>query len=123
MTDTTAWRPISTDETNVVRAVVSAAGVSEGHILLEELDSALVSHSTAWVLDVKVSDSAARADLPDGPFPARAYVPSKAAYRGEIIVWIAQGHLSGLEYAWVSDQPPARWPRPDEMEVIPQNGP
>ena len=27
--------------------------------------------------------------------------------------------LDGLEYAWVTDEAPTRWPRPDEMEVVP----
>jgi hypothetical protein len=37
----------------------------------------------------------------------------------ETAVIIKNGHLDGLEYAWVTDEAPTRWPRPDEMEVIP----
>ena len=58
------------------------------------------------------------ADLPNGPFPAHAFVPNSAEYQGEVIIWITDGHVSGLEYAWVSDDPPTRWPRADEMEVV-----
>lgn len=119
MSETSAWRPMNMDESDAVRAVVSAAGDRKGD-LLSELDGALVSNSAAWILDIKVSGSSAGVDLPDGPFPARAFVPSIAAYQGEVIVWITKGHLSGLEYAWVSDEPPTRWPQPDEMEVVPE---
>ena len=55
-------------------------------------------NSTSWILDVKVSNDGEGSDLPDGPFPARAFVPSSAAYEGEIIIWISNGHVSGLEY-------------------------
>ena len=45
-------------------------------------------------------------------------MPNSAEYQGEVIIWITDGHVSGLEYAWVSDNPPTRWPRADEMEVV-----
>ena len=114
------WRPMTADESSIIRTILSGAGTHLGGALADDLEGALVSRSTTWILDVKPKSPAAGSDLPDGPFPARAFVPSNAAYRGEIIIWLTDGHISGLEYAWTSDQPPLRWPRPDEMEVIPQ---
>lgn len=83
------------------------------------LDGATVTHSAQWIIDIKPAVGRRGADLPNGPFPANAYVPSSADYQGEIIIWIKDGHLDGLEFAWVSDQPPTRWPLPGEMEVVP----
>jgi hypothetical protein len=120
MNPQTGWRPISEEEAEVIRAIVSSAGGQSGQSLIDDLNGALVSEPTAWILDVKPSDIRGAAGLPDGPFPARAFVPSNAAYQGEIIVWIANGHVSGLEYAWITDEPPTRWPRPYEMEIVAQ---
>jgi hypothetical protein len=119
MTDNRDWRAMSPEEASVIATIVSASGVFGGQRLIDELDGAVVSHSTRWIVDVKPATDRPGADLANGPFPAHAYVPSSADYRGEIIIWIKDGHLDGLEYAWVSHEPPTRWPRPDEMEVVP----
>jgi hypothetical protein len=99
---------MSPEEAAVIRAIVTAAEIRGGDALLEDLDGARVSNSTPWILDVETSNTVAGADLPDGPFPARAFVPSNEAYQGEVIVWVTKGHVSGLEYAWISDEPPTR---------------
>lgn len=112
---------MSPEEAGAIQAIVSAAGVRRGDALIEDLDGALVSNSP-WLLDVKTSETGKGSGLPDGPFPAQAFVPSSAAYQGEIIIWLTDGHVSGLEYAWITDEPPTRWPRPDEMEIVSQAG-
>ena len=100
----------------MITAIVSASG----RTLIDELGGAVVSHSAPWILHIQPARDATRVDLPDGPFPANAFVPNSANYQGEIIIWIKDGHLDGLEYAWVTDEPPTRWPRPDEMEIVPR---
>ena len=119
MTQNIGWRDISPEEVALVTAIVSKSNVTGGEALIDELGGAVVSHSTSWILDVKTSKETAGMQLPNGPFPARTYVPSEAAYKGEVIIWIKDGHVDGLEYVWVTDDPPARWPRPDEVEVVP----
>jgi hypothetical protein len=118
MNDQTRWRAISSEEAAVIRSILSQAAVRRSDSLIADLDGALVANETTWILDVKVSNKGEGADLPDGPFPAQAFVPNSAEYQGEVIIWIADGHVSGLEYAWVSDDPPTTWPRADEMEVV-----
>lgn len=106
-----------------MRAIVSAPGVADGESLLRHLDGALVRNSAPWILDVKVTTpDTSSANTPDGPLPARAFVSDQGSYQGEIIVWITAGRVSGLEFAWVSDEPPTRWPRPREMEIEVQSG-
>ena len=73
-------------------------------VLLDQLDSAMASHSTEWVLNVAAAGGSS--GLPSGPFPARTLIKSSAGYHGEIIVWITDGLVSGLEYAWIGDKPP-----------------
>jgi hypothetical protein len=114
----TSWRPISSEEAAVIQSILSRADSDRCGPLIADLDGALVTNDAPWILDVKVSNDAEGVDLPNGPFPAHAFVPNSAEYQGEVIIWITDGHLSGLEYAWVTDDPPTRWPRADEMEVV-----
>jgi hypothetical protein len=118
MIETAGRRPISPQEAQVIRAVVSEASPSVRDALIADLDNAVVSNETQWILDVATSNGGVGSGLPDGPFPARAFVPSNANYQGEVIVWLTDGHVSGLEYAWITDDPPTEWPRPDQMEVV-----
>ena len=118
MEDHRDWRPISPEEAAVIRSILSQAAVRRSDSLFADLDGALVAKETTWILDVKVSNQGEGSDLPNGPFPAQAFVPNSAEYQGEVIIWITDGHVSGLEYAWVSDPPPTRWPRADEMEIV-----
>jgi hypothetical protein len=104
----TIWRPVSSEEAAVIRSILSQAGIRRSGSLIADLDGALVANETTWILDVKVSNNGEGVDLPNGPFPAHAFVPNGAEHQGEVIIWIADGHLSGLEYAWVNDDPPTR---------------
>ncbi len=118
MTDNQEWRNASPEEVAVMTAILSTAAVPGSQPLFHEIEGAMVSNSTPWILDVETKRTGPGTELSNGPFPAHAYVPSKAAYQGEIIIWITDGHLSGLEYAWVTDDAPTRWPRPDELEIV-----
>jgi len=113
---TTSWRPISAEERAVFGAILRAPGVRCSDEVLADLDIALVAHGTTWILDVRMPTAVAVFDYPDGPLPVRAFVNKDSGYQGEIIVWITDGRISGLEFAWVTDDPPRRWPRPTDME-------
>lgn len=80
----------------------------------------MVLHSAEWFLDVAALGGISQ--FPNGPSPARAFITSSAGYHGEIIVWITDGLVSGLEYAWIGDEPPMRWPRPEEINVVSDAG-
>lgn len=114
MAMTPRWRPISSDESDVIQSILSTAPLPSASGLIASVDGARVANQVAWILDVETPQTAPVAALPDGPYPARAFTQL-----GEVIVWITDGRVSGLEYAWTSDQPPSRWPRPDEMRIVP----
>jgi hypothetical protein len=114
------WRSVSSEEAAVVTAIISASGLPGARTFIDDLEGAvaMASSKTNWILDIKTPNAGPGADLPNGPLPGRAFVPSNEDYRGEIIVWVENGHLSGLEYVWITDEPPVRWPRPDEIEIV-----
>jgi hypothetical protein len=120
MTGDRVWREISPEEVNMVNAIILTSGIPEGRPLLDDLPGAAVLQDTVWIYDVRTPNLAPGTPLPNGPYPARAFVSGQSGYRGEILLWVNDGHLSALEYAWVTDEPPTRWPRPDEMEIIAQ---
>ncbi len=101
-----------------MRVIVSASGIVDGELLLRGLNGALVRNATAWILDIKATEpETPGANIADGPLPIRACVSDNGGYKGELIVWITAGRISGLEFAWASDEPPTRWPQPHEMKI------
>ena len=119
MTANADWRPISADEARIVADVVAGSGKTEYRHILEDVGVAEVSHEAEWVLDVRTRRSAAAIEAQNGPLPVRAYVMSQGEFHGEIMLWIKDGHLSGIEYAWVTDEPPTRWPIAAELQIVP----
>lgn len=118
MTDTQNWRSISPDVAAIISSIIAESGLPGTDNLLAGLPKAVMAPQTAWILDIKTPASPAANEFSDGPFPARAFVPSSAEYQGEVIIWISQGRVSGVEYAWITDTMPTRWPRPDEVEIV-----
>jgi hypothetical protein len=118
MTETQDWRSISPEVAALITTIIEESRLPEAHNLLAGLSEASVSPQTTWVLDIETPASSAATIFADGPFPARAFVPSSAEYQGEVIIWISEGRVSGIEYAWVTDTMPTRWPRPDETEIV-----
>jgi hypothetical protein len=118
VTDTQDWRTIAPEVTAIITSIITESGQFGVDQLLAGLSEALVSSQTAWILDIETPASLAATNFADGPFPSRAVVPSRAEYQGEVIIWISGGRVSGIEYVWVTDTVPTRWPRPDEMEIV-----
>jgi hypothetical protein len=66
-----------------------------------------------------VPESAGKAELPDGPIPGRFPVQGPSgAHIGELLVWVTDGRISGLEYAWFTDEPPSQLPDPQDIEIL-----
>ena len=69
--------------------------------------------------DLRVRGPVARALLPDRLVPVNAQVLDPAGeYTGELLVWIEDGDfLSGLEYSWITDEPPLHLPAIKNIHV------
>jgi hypothetical protein len=68
--------------------------------------------------DIAVPKNTRPAQISDGTAPVNAYVTDKeGSYLGELILWVTSGRLAGLEYAWVTDEPPSRLPQVSLIRV------
>ncbi len=79
---------------------------------------ASVIGGTPTLLHLSVDKRAARSQCPDGPIPVRAvYVDDSGESAGEIVIWVKDGYLDGLEQPWYTDDPPDALPDPSRIVV------
>jgi hypothetical protein len=67
------------------------------------------------LLDLAVRGSPQASPVRDGPIPVRTLVGTEEALEGEILVWVKDGYLSGLEFAWFTDDPPSAFPPAERL--------
>ncbi|MEU7767776.1 hypothetical protein AB0B25_21950 [Nocardia sp. NPDC049190] len=53
----------------------------------------------------------------DGIFASGAVTARDGSPIGEIMLWVENGWLSGIEYAWYTDERPDALPEPDQIEL------
>jgi hypothetical protein len=101
------------------------------HILLEEFDGheALLAQLDraevvgSWgpgsvSVDLRVPDAAAAHGV-SGPVPKRSLITDdNGELVGELILWVTEGVLSALEYAWYGDDAPRELPSPDAISFV-----
>jgi len=106
-------RPLDANEIAILRQVASALGPPVAALLAAQIGQARVSGGIPTSLDIEVAHPV-RVDLADGPLPVDAFVAG-----GEVLVWITNGCISGLEYAWTSEAVPTGMPPVDELHFVP----
>lgn len=85
--------------------------------LQRQAEVARVVRCSATMLDIAVPADRDEVELPDGPVPARALVYDHEQLVGELLVWVRNGRLIGLEQAWYTETPPRAWPSPESVRV------
>jgi hypothetical protein len=79
--------------------------------LREQATQATAAGSGGSSIDLIVPNSAPRVLFSDGPLPITAdVVDANEQYAGELLLWLKDGRLKALEYAWVTDEPPTTLP-------------
>lgn len=69
-------------------------------------------------LHLAVGSGAAKSQHRDGPVAVDAWVYDDSGdVLGTLVVWVTDGYLSGLEYGWVTDDPPTALPDPSRVRV------
>lgn len=120
MADGAFPRSLNSSERAVIEVILSAG---EGRdALRSQLDHAQVVGTWAAgpSIDIEVPDGLPRHGGVDGILPTCAQVRDASGDAvGELLLWIADGSLSALEYAWYADDPPSGLPEAVAVEVDP----
>jgi hypothetical protein len=86
--------------------------------LAAQVEGTKVVGGLPTLLDLAAPRTAPIAALADGPIPVRAYVEAQGGQvEGELLVWVKDGYLSGLEFAWYTDEAPSEMPSPDRVRI------
>jgi hypothetical protein len=103
---------MSPDERNLLTLILNHAEFEGRDELLTQVEHTGVVGGTATFSDLIVK-LGPKSSTPDGPIPIKAKVASTdGGLLGEILVWVSNGFLSALEYAWYTDAPPTSLPHP-----------
>ncbi len=101
---------------DLIRWVISGAGFAGQPELLAQVDVVTVAGGPITMLDLNVPRSAPLSTCPDGPLPTPAFVHDCSGQPvGELLVWVSEGYLAGLEFAWWTDQAPTVLPGPEQL--------
>lgn len=69
-------------------------------------------------VDVVVTGDVAVVPAPDGPLrPVPQVVDADGRATGELLVWVRDGRLTGLERPWWTDEAPTDWPAPSDLRL------
>lgn len=113
-------RPLTQHERDVLLHLLSVP-LAEVRQLREQAMRATVTGSHCASIDLWIPSSVARVSRPDGLLPITADVlDTRGQYTGELILWLKDGRLSSLEYAWVTDLPPTELPPIQSIRVTPR---
>ncbi|MCX2952129.1 hypothetical protein [Lentzea sp. NEAU-D7] len=108
-------RPIAPSERAVLERIL-ALDFPGAATLRAQLDHVRVLkpwYEGSASLDLSTGGPAA--EVADGVLPVDAQVHESGELTGEILLWITDGRLSAVEYAWVTDEPPTRLPPADQV--------
>jgi hypothetical protein len=113
MPGTEAARPLTDEERRVLEHVLSLdfEGAVELRAQLERTEVAGTWSPGSPSLHLRVRRPAPPAPLVDRLVPVRAVVDDATGSPvGELLVWLDDGYLNALEYAWVTDEMPGALP-------------
>jgi len=107
---------LTDDLVELVSHVASPMGAVSAALRVQA-SAATVTRHTPTMIDLAVPDGLAPVDLADGPLPVEALIHEGIELLGEIIVWVRAGHVTGIEQAWYTDDPPSTWPKPARVQI------
>lgn len=109
-------RQLSLREQSVLDWVLSDPTLEAGRHLRAQVPHARVVSEMSTFLVLTVS-SASPAVVLDGSLPIETIVLSPTnELAGFIVIWVTSGFLSGLDYAWLTFDPPDDFPSPDRLQ-------
>ncbi|MEV6324938.1 hypothetical protein AB0M45_27710 [Nocardia sp. NPDC051787] len=114
-------RTLTDLETSVVTKLLSSGlpGASEYLAQVPYSQVVVIWGIGSPSVDLAVRPGAVRASgSPDGIFASGAVTDCNGSPIGEVILWVENGWLSGIEYAWYTDEHPHALPEPGQIELL-----
>ncbi|WP_406276609.1 hypothetical protein OH799_06105 [Nocardia sp. NBC_00881] len=114
-------RALTDLETSVVTKLLSSNAPGASEYLAQVPYSQVVA---TWgvgspSVDLAVRPGAVQASgSPNGIFASGAVTDRNGSPIGEVILWVENGWLSGIEYAWHTDERPHALPEPGQIELL-----
>jgi hypothetical protein len=109
-------RELTSNERAIVGKILTAYGDKNLNGQLD--DAVVVTGDLPMFLDLEVPIPKAKSSAPDGPLPIQATVRSEDGYDyGEILVWVRDGVLVGIEHPWWTDERPESWPLSERVKI------
>ena len=109
-------RTLTDNEAQLLAKILEAAKGATG--LLDQISAVQVGDdSTPTFLALTTPEALRVEGFRDGPLPGRFTVTHDEEIVGEILVWLEDGRLAGLEYAWVTDDAPTGMPEPADVDI------
>ena len=110
-------RALATTEYEICRKTLEAFGDTNLMGQLEHTEA--VVGRLPMHIDLVVHPGQPRSARHNGPLPINTSVVSDAGTEyGEILIWISDGYLSGIEHPWWSDEIPVAWPAPTNVKIV-----
>jgi hypothetical protein len=114
-------RPLSDSERAVLEHILSCEfdGASELRSQLDHTEVVAMWAPKSASIELRVREPLRRAAMASRLVPVDARVVDQSGeYIGELLVWTDEGAtLSGLEYAWVTDQMPTCLPPVERVQL------
>jgi hypothetical protein len=109
-------RDLTSRERTLLSFLLAARAFPGAQELAAQVEGTRVVGGRATLLDLATPKNAPSSARQDGPIPIRAFVQSPDGESlGEILVWVKDGCLAGLEFAWYTDDTPTEMPEPDRI--------
>ncbi|MET7383197.1 hypothetical protein ABZT08_31105 [Streptomyces sp. NPDC005526] len=116
-------RPLTTRERAVAELILGLdfSGATELRAQLDFVRVVARWGAESASVDLETPPCAPRSPVPDGIVPVdTTVVDASGQLFGEIILWVTDGRLSAIEYAWYGDEPPNSLPSTDRVSTEPR---
>ena len=111
-------RPLTRGESELLLWILDRIDMEGiGELRAQVLHTAVTPGAYPSFLNLKVADSVPRSSITTSPLPVRVIVGAPGAEIGELLVWVECGFLSGLEYAWYTEDRPQALPDVESLRL------
>lgn len=118
MTDAPSRDLLTAQVRLLLSTILSQVDFPGSEELLQQVSSVHVVDGPVTMLQFRLMAPAPASAFREGPAPLSAIVSDhRGTDMGELLVWVENGYLDGLEFAWWSDDPPERLPSPEHVKV------